>query len=63
MEEFMKIRKLSKTGIMSDMEIRRRVALGKVPGFYVGEKRKDFVVNVPAFLESLREESAAAMKG
>lgn len=59
MPNYMSIRKLSKTGIMSEPEMRRRLAQGKLPGVYVGDKRKEFRVDVDTFKQMLKEESAA----
>ncbi len=45
---------------LSELELRRMLACGQLPGFYVGEKQKYFRVDHAALLELLASKSKEA---
>ena len=53
-QKFQTIRKTAKLGILSEYNLRLRLAQGKLPGVYSGNR---FLVNIPMLIEKLNDES------
>lgn len=53
-QKFQTIRQTAKLGILSEYNLRLRLAQGKLPGVYTGNR---FLVNVPMLIERLDAES------
>lgn len=52
--KFHTIRETAKLGILSEYNLRLRLAQGKLPGVYSGNR---FLVNIPMLIEKLNDES------
>lgn len=52
--KFQTIRETAKLGILSEYNLRLRLAQGKLPGVYSGNR---FLVNVPMLMQKLNAES------
>lgn len=52
--KFQTIRQTAKLGILSEYNLRLRLAQGKLPGVYSGNR---FLVNIPMLIEKLNDES------
>lgn len=52
--KFQTIRETAKLGILSEYNLRLRLAQGKLPGVYSGNR---FLVNIPMLIEKLNDES------
>ncbi len=53
-QKFQTIRQTAKLGILSEHNLRLRLAQGRLPGVYTGNR---FLVNVPMLIERLDAES------
>lgn len=53
-QKFQTIRQTAKLGILSEYNLRLRLAQGKLPGVYTGNR---FLVNAPMLIERLDAES------
>ena len=53
-QKFQTIRQTAKLGILSEYNLRLRLAQGKLPGVYSGNR---FLVNIPMLIEKLNDES------
>lgn len=53
-QKFQTIRQTAKLGILSEHNLRFRLAQGRLPGVYTGNR---FLVNVPMLIERLDAES------
>ena len=53
-QKFQTIRQTAKLGILSEHNLRPRLAQGRLPGVYTGNR---FLVNVPMLIERLDAES------
>ena len=59
-QKFKTIRQTAKLGILSEYNLRLRLAQGRLPGVYAGNR---FMVNVPMLTQKLDAESAAQAGG
>ena len=59
-QKFQTIRQTAKLGILSEYNLRLRLAQGRLPGVYSGNR---FMVNVPLLEKQLDAESAAQAGG
>lgn len=53
-QKFQTIRQTAKLGILSEYNLRLRLAQGRLPGVYAGNR---FMVNVPMLMQKLDAES------
>ena len=53
-QKFQTIRQTAKLGILSEYNLRLRLAQGKLPGVYSGNR---FLVNIPMLIEKLDDET------
>lgn len=59
-QKFQTIRQTAKLGILSEYNLRLRLAQGRLPGVYAGNR---FMVNLPLLEKQLDAESAAQAGG
>lgn len=59
-QKFQTIRQTAKLGILSEYNLRLRLAQGRLPGVYAGNR---FMVNLPLLEKQLDTESAAQAGG
>lgn len=59
-QKFQTIRQTAKLGILSEYNLRLRLAQGRLPGVYAGNR---FMINLPLLEKQLDAESAAQAGG